>query len=103
MEYENGNPAGISEILMSVHHSEDIGNQQMEKEIREKVIEPVLERFIPHLEWSGELLYNPSGRFVIGGPDGDTGLTGRKIIVDTYGGMGRHGGGPSAGKDSDKG
>ncbi len=102
VEYENGNPAGISEILMSVHHSEDIGNQQMEKEIREKVIEPVLERFIPHLEWSGELLYNPSGRFVIGGPDGDTGLTGRKIIVDTYGGMGRHGGGAFSGKDSTK-
>lgn len=102
VEYENGDPAGISEILMSVHHSADIGNQEMEKEIREKVIDPVLERFIPHLDWSGELLYNPSGRFVIGGPDGDTGLTGRKIIVDTYGGMGRHGGGAFSGKDSTK-
>ena len=100
--YENGTPVGIAEILMSVHHSAHMDNADMEREIREKVILPVLERFIPHLEWTGKLLYNPSGRFVIGGPDGDTGLTGRKIIVDTYGGMGRHGGGAFSGKDSTK-
>lgn len=100
--YENGRPVGISEILMSVHHAEDAGNGTMEEEIRDKVVSPVLETFVPYLEWSGHFLYNPAGRFVIGGPDGDTGLTGRKIIVDTYGGMGRHGGGAFSGKDSTK-
>ena len=74
----------------------------MQQEIREKVINPVLENFVPYLEWSGHFTYNPAGDFVIGGPDGDTGLTGRKIIVDTYGGMGRHGGGAFSGKDSTK-
>ena len=102
VEYENGKPVGISEILMSVHHSEDAGNGTMQEEIRSKVINPVLENFLPYLEWSGRFLYNPAGKFVIGGPDGDTGLTGRKIIVDTYGGMGRHGGGAFSGKDSTK-
>jgi S-adenosylmethionine synthetase len=102
IEYENGKPVGIYEILMSVHHSRDADNQHMEKEVRSKVITPVLESFVPYLEWSGNFLYNPSGRFVIGGPDGDAGLTGRKIIVDTYGGMGRHGGGAFSGKDSTK-
>ena len=102
VEYENGNPVGISEILMSVHHSEDAENGAMEEEIRQKVIAPVLETFVPYLEWDGKFLYNPSGRFVIGGPNGDTGLTGRKIIVDTYGGMGRHGGGAFSGKDCTK-
>ena len=102
VEYENGNPVGIYEILMSVHHADHMNNDDMRKEIREKVINPVLENFVPYLEWTGKCLYNPSGRFVIGGPDGDTGLTGRKIIVDTYGGMGRHGGGAFSGKDSTK-
>ena len=102
VEYENGKPVGISEILMSIHHAEDAGNGTMKEEIKDKIITPVLETFVPHLEWSGHFLYNPAGRFVIGGPDGDTGLTGRKIIVDTYGGMGRHGGGAFSGKDSTK-
>lgn len=102
VEYENGKPVGISEILMSIHHAEDAGNGTMKEEIKEKIITPVLETFVPYLEWSGHFLYNPAGRFVIGGPDGDTGLTGRKIIVDTYGGMGRHGGGAFSGKDSTK-
>ena len=102
VEYDNGRPVAISEILMSVHHAEHAENEAMQEEIRQKVISPVLETFVPYLEWSGHFLYNPSGRFVIGGPDGDTGLTGRKIIVDTYGGMGRHGGGAFSGKDSTK-
>lgn len=102
VEYAKGEPVAISEILMSVHHAKDAGNDEMRLEILEKVINPVLETFVPYLEWSGHFLYNPSGRFVIGGPDGDTGLTGRKIIVDTYGGMGRHGGGAFSGKDSTK-
>lgn len=102
VEYENGKPVGISEILLSVHHAENAGNGTMEEEIRSKVISPVLETFVPYLAWSGRFLFNPAGRFVIGGPDGDTGLTGRKIIVDTYGGMGRHGGGAFSGKDCTK-
>ncbi len=102
VEYENGDPVGIYEILMSVHHADHMSNDDMKREIREKVIDPVLASFVPYLEWTGKCLYNPSGRFVIGGPDGDTGLTGRKIIVDTYGGMGRHGGGAFSGKDSTK-
>jgi len=102
VEYENGNPVGIYEILMSVHHADHMKNEDMKREIREKVIDPVLSNFVPYLEWTGKCLFNPSGRFVIGGPDGDTGLTGRKIIVDTYGGMGRHGGGAFSGKDSTK-
>jgi len=102
VEYENGDPVGIYEILMSVHHSADVSNEEMAREVRSKIIDPVLENFVPNLEWTGNLLYNPSGRFVIGGPDGDTGVTGRKIIVDTYGGMGRHGGGAFSGKDSTK-
>lgn len=102
VEYENGTPVGIYEILMSVHHADHMENEEMKRQIREKVINPVLETFVPYLEWTGKCLYNPSGRFVVGGPDGDTGLTGRKIIVDTYGGMGRHGGGAFSGKDSTK-
>ena len=102
VEYENGNPVGIHEILMSVHHAAHMDNEDMKQEIREKVINPVLELFVPCLEWTGMFRFNPSGRFEIGGPEGDTGLTGRKIIVDTYGGMGRHGGGAFSGKDSTK-
>jgi S-adenosylmethionine synthetase len=102
VDYDNGTPVGINEILMSVHHSESVTNNDIEQDLRAKVIQPVLENFFPYLEWSGKFLCNPSGRFVIGGPDGDTGLTGRKIIVDTYGGMGRHGGGAFSGKDSTK-
>ncbi len=104
VEYENDKPVAISEILISVHHAESMidKNQAMSDEIREKVINPVLEKFVPSLEWGGLFRFNPSGNFVIGGPDGDAGLTGRKIIVDTYGGMGRHGGGAFSGKDSTK-
>lgn len=102
VEYENGRPVAIAEILMSIHHAKGQKRDAMQQEIREKVINPVLEKFVPYLEWSGHFTYNPAGDFVIGGPDGDTGLTGRKIIVDTYGGMGRHGGGAFSGKDSTK-
>ncbi len=102
VQYDGDRPVAITEILMSVHHAEDATNDEMSREIRSKVVEPVLDVISPSLEWSGKLLYNPSGRFVIGGPNGDTGLTGRKIIVDTYGGAGRHGGGAFSGKDSTK-
>ncbi len=102
VEYENGKPVAITDILMSVHHARGIDIDSMKEEIKQKVITPLLDDFVPYLEWSGKFTYNPAGDFFIGGPDGDTGLTGRKIIVDTYGGMGRHGGGAFSGKDSTK-
>ncbi len=102
VEYENGKPVAISDILMSIHHEAGISIQAMQEEVREKVINHVLKTFVPTLDYNGKFNYNPAGDFVIGGPDGDTGLTGRKIIVDTYGGMGRHGGGAFSGKDSTK-
>ena len=102
VEYENGKPVAITDILMSVHHARGIDIDSMKEEIKQKVIAPLLDDFVPYLEWSGKFTYNPAGDFFIGGPDGDTGLTGRKIIVDTYGGMGRHGGGAFSGKDSTK-
>ena len=102
VRYNGFTPVFIDEILLSVHHAPDAYMGDMEADIRKKVIAPVLERCKPSLKWDGNLLFNPSGRFAIGGPHGDTGLTGRKIIVDTYGGAGRHGGGAFSGKDSTK-
>jgi S-adenosylmethionine synthetase len=102
VEYDGSTPVSITEILLSVHHAADAEMDEMRKDITSRVIEPVLETFVPSIPWSGHLLYNPSGRFAIGGPHGDTGLTGRKIIVDTYGGAGRHGGGAFSGKDTTK-
>jgi len=102
VQYEGFQPISIDEILLSVHHHPDADNARMSDDIREHVVLPVLEDCRPRLEWTGKLLYNPSGRFAIGGPHGDTGLTGRKIIVDTYGGTGRHGGGAFSGKDPTK-
>jgi S-adenosylmethionine synthetase len=102
VKYDGYTPVFIDEILLSVHHAPDADAGDMEADIRNKVIAPVLERCKPSLEWNGKLFFNPSGRFAIGGPHGDTGLTGRKIIVDTYGGAGRHGGGAFSGKDSTK-
>ncbi|MDE1825735.1 MAG: methionine adenosyltransferase [Candidatus Micrarchaeota archaeon] len=99
VEYEEGKPKRIDAIVISSHHSPDVENEQIRKEILEKVIKPVCGKM-----WSDDIkvYVNPTGRFVIGGPPGDTGLTGRKIIVDTYGGMGRHGGGAFSGKDPSK-
>lgn len=102
IEYEENRPVRISEILMSVHHADDADNGAMREDILRHVVHPVLGMMKPSLSWSGDFLYNPSGRFAIGGPNGDTGLTGRKIIVDSYGGAGRHGGGCFSGKDSTK-
>ncbi|MCK4806860.1 MAG: methionine adenosyltransferase, partial [Candidatus Aegiribacteria sp.] len=102
VEYEGYTPVAIDEILLSVHHAPDVETGEMEDDIQEKVIAPVLEKCRPTLKWNGMFLFNPSGRFAIGGPHGDTGLTGRKIIVDTYGGSGRHGGGAFSGKDATK-
>ena len=102
VEYEGFKPVSIDEILLSVHHATDARTEDTVDDIRRKVVSPVLTMCKPHLQWTGKLLFNPSGRFAIGGPHGDTGLTGRKIIVDTYGGSGRHGGGAFSGKDSTK-
>ena len=101
VRYENDKPVGIDKIVVSTQHSEDIDPEQLREDIIEQVIAPVFAGL--DLSYEGaEIFINPTGRFVIGGPMGDAGLTGRKIIVDTYGGMGRHGGGAFSGKDCTK-
>ena len=99
MEYENGKPVRVDTVLISTQHREGIDPEQLRHDIIEHVIRPV----IPE-EWleNTRFLVNPTGKFVIGGPQGDSGLTGRKIIVDTYGGAARHGGGAFSGKDPTK-
>lgn len=98
--YENGKPVAVDTIVISTQHDPDITLEQIKQDIMEKVIKPV----VPAELLTAETKYfiNPTGKFVIGGPQGDTGLTGRKIIVDTYGGMARHGGGAFSGKDPTK-
>ena len=98
--YENGRPIAISNVVVSTQHSAEISHSEIRKFVVEKVIRKVLPKSL--LNSKTEYLVNPTGRFVIGGPQGDSGLTGRKIIVDTYGGMGRHGGGAFSGKDPSK-
>jgi S-adenosylmethionine synthetase len=97
--YEDGKPKRIDTIVVSTQHSPDISMSQLREEIIGKVIKPVCDGW---MDTRTKFLVNPTGRFVIGGPPGDTGLTGRKIIADTYGGMGRHGGGAFSGKDPSK-
>jgi S-adenosylmethionine synthetase len=101
VEYEGDRPLRVSTVVVSTQHSPDIGHEQLRREIIEKVIVPVMPENLFDRE-DCEFHINPTGRFVIGGPHGDAGLTGRKIIVDTYGGMGRHGGGAFSGKDPTK-
>jgi S-adenosylmethionine synthetase len=98
--YEGGRPVSISNVVISTQHSEGVKHS----EIRSFIIEEIIKKVLPgEMLTSGtEFLINPTGSFVVGGPQGDTGLTGRKIIVDTYGGMGRHGGGAFSGKDPSK-
>jgi S-adenosylmethionine synthetase len=98
--YENGQPVSISNIVISTQHTADVEHAEIEKFCIEHVIKKVLPAKM--LTPKTEFLINPTGRFVVGGPQGDTGLTGRKIIVDSYGGMGRHGGGAFSGKDPTK-
>jgi S-adenosylmethionine synthetase len=98
--YENGKPVAISNVVISTQHAADASHEEIEQFCIEEVIRKVLP---PRMITSEtEFLINPTGRFVIGGPQGDTGLTGRQIIVDSYGGMGRHGGGAFSGKDPTK-
>ncbi|GMW03656.1 MAG: S-adenosylmethionine synthase [Candidatus Hydrogenedentota bacterium] len=100
VEYVDGKPVRIDTVVISNQHSPEVSNDVIRKEIIDKVIAPILPKDLIN----GEVKYhiNPTGRFVVGGPVGDSGLTGRKIIVDTYGGMGRHGGGAFSGKDPSK-
>jgi S-adenosylmethionine synthetase len=100
VRYENGRPAEVTTVVLSTQHAPDAANET----IREAMIEEVIKKVIPANMLGKNVVYhiNPTGRFVVGGPHGDTGLTGRKIIVDTYGGMGRHGGGAFSGKDPSK-
>src|SRR5271168_1412887 len=103
--YENGKPVSISNVVISTQHADKInGREVTHAEIEKFCIENVIKKVLPKrlLTSKTEFLINPTGRFVVGGPQGDTGLTGRKIIVDSYGGMGRHGGGAFSGKDPTK-
>jgi S-adenosylmethionine synthetase len=97
--YEDNKPKSIDTIVLSTQHSPEISQEQINEEITKFVISPVCSDWITS---ETKVFVNPTGRFVIGGPPGDTGLTGRKIIADTYGGMGRHGGGAFSGKDPTK-
>lgn len=98
--YDNGKPVGIDAVVLSTQHRDEVGLDELKEAVMEEIIKPILPA-----EWIDEntkYFINPTGRFVIGGPHGDCGLTGRKIIVDTYGGMARHGGGAFSGKDPSK-
>lgn len=100
VQYENGKPLRVHTIVISTQHNPDISQKQIEEDMIERIIKKVIPPTL--LDEQTRYLINPTGRFVIGGPQGDAGLTGRKIIVDTYGGMARHGGGAFSGKDPTK-
>lgn len=99
VEYENDIPKRVDTVVLSTQHAADVSQETIHKDIKTHVIDPILKNWIDE-----KTIYhiNPTGKFVVGGPQGDCGLTGRKIIVDTYGGMGRHGGGAFSGKDPSK-
>ena len=100
VEYDDGKPVRVDTVVISAQHNPDVTHEQIEEDMINKVIKAIIpEKF---LDKNTKYLINPTGRFVIGGPQGDAGLTGRKIIVDTYGGMARHGGGCFSGKDPTK-
>src|SRR5664280_3378605 len=100
VEYVDNKPKRIEAVVISTQHSPDVSIEELRQEVKKHIIDPV----VPSGMVDSQTKYhiNPTGRFVVGGPHGDTGLTGRKIIVDTYGGMGRHGGGAFSGKDPTK-
>ena len=100
VEYSGGEPVRVHTVLLSNQHDDDIDNQTITTDLIEKVAKAIIPKHL--LDEKTKYIVNPSGRFVIGGPVGDTGLTGRKILVDTYGGMARHGGGAFSGKDPTK-
>jgi S-adenosylmethionine synthetase len=100
VEYQDDKPVRIEAVVISTQHSPDVSTEDLRAQVKKHIIDPI----VPKNMVDGQTKYhiNPTGRFVVGGPHGDTGLTGRKIIVDTYGGMGRHGGGAFSGKDPTK-
>jgi S-adenosylmethionine synthetase len=100
VEYVNGKPSRIDAVVVSTQHGEDVTTEQLRADVRKYIIDAVVPQNM--VDANTKYHINPTGRFVIGGPHGDTGLTGRKIIVDSYGGMGRHGGGAFSGKDPTK-
>ena len=101
VRYVDDKPVAVEKVLISTQHAPEVTTAQIKADLTAQVIAPVFDA--EGVSWSGaEIFVNPTGRFVVGGPMGDTGLTGRKIIVDTYGGMGRHGGGAFSGKDCTK-
>jgi S-adenosylmethionine synthetase len=100
VEYENSWPKRVDTIVISTQHAEHISQKRIEEDIKHLVIEHVIDSSL--IDENTKIMINPTGRFVVGGPKGDSGLTGRKIIVDTYGGMSRHGGGAFSGKDATK-
>ncbi len=100
VEYVDGKPKRIDAVVVSTQHDDDVTTEQLRADIKKYIVDPVIPSAM--VDSRTRLHINPTGRFVIGGPHGDTGLTGRKIIVDTYGGMGRHGGGAFSGKDPTK-
>lgn len=101
LEYQEGSPVRLDTVVISTQHDEDVTNDDLSQALIEHVVKPVVGRYGLTID-GARLLINPSGRFVIGGPQGDAGLTGRKIIVDSYGGFSRHGGGAFSGKDPSK-
>ena len=100
VEYEDGKPVRVDAVVISSQHSPDVSQEQLHEDIKREVIEKVIPAEL--LDENTKYYINPTGRFVVGGPQGDSGLTGRKIIVDTYGGYARHGGGAFSGKDPSK-
>ncbi|MGN0467507.1 MAG: methionine adenosyltransferase [Acutalibacteraceae bacterium] len=100
VEYDDGKPVAVTAIVVSSQHSADVSLEQIRNDIKEYVIDPVIPKEL--MREDTKIYVNPTGRFVVGGPQGDSGLTGRKIIVDTYGGYSRHGGGAFSGKDPTK-
>jgi len=100
VEYVNGKPTRIDAVVLSTQHDDDVTTEQLRADVKKYIIDPIIPGNM--IDSNTKYHINPTGRFVIGGPHGDTGLTGRKIIVDTYGGMGRHGGGAFSGKDPTK-
>ena len=100
VEYDDGKPKRIDAVVVSIQHDEEVSPEKLQADVKKLIIDPVIPADM--VDRNTKFHINPTGRFVIGGPHGDTGLTGRKIIVDTYGGMGRHGGGAFSGKDPTK-
>jgi S-adenosylmethionine synthetase len=100
VEYVAGKPTRIDAVVISTQHGDDVSTEQLRADVRKYIIDPIIPQNM--VDANTKYHINPTGRFVIGGPHGDTGLTGRKIIVDSYGGMGRHGGGAFSGKDPTK-